>query len=121
MTVRGRRTQPLLTMAIQITHKHERGTDILSTDILKLARFFSKHINQTRITKFVHILPKLSIISKLRAGFHCSPNINGIANDTIHRLRPSFIACVLHSSHASFIHRLRIPFIACVLSINNAF
>ena len=30
MTVRGRRTQPLLMMAIQITHKQERGTDILS-------------------------------------------------------------------------------------------
>ena len=27
MTVRGRRTQPLLMMAIQITHKQERGTD----------------------------------------------------------------------------------------------
>ena len=30
MTVRGGRTQPLLMMAIQITHKQERGTDILS-------------------------------------------------------------------------------------------
>ena len=29
MTVRGHRTQPLLMMAIQITHKQERGTDIL--------------------------------------------------------------------------------------------
>ena len=28
MTIRGRRTQPLLMMAIQITHKQERGTDI---------------------------------------------------------------------------------------------
>ena len=30
MTVRGHRTQPLLMMAIQITHKQEGGTDILS-------------------------------------------------------------------------------------------
>ena len=30
VTVHGRRTQPLLTMAIQITHKQERGTNILS-------------------------------------------------------------------------------------------
>ena len=30
MTVRGRRTQPLLMMALQITHKQERGTGILS-------------------------------------------------------------------------------------------
>ena len=28
MTVRGRRTQSLLMMAIQITHEQERGTDI---------------------------------------------------------------------------------------------
>ena len=30
MTVRGRRTQLLLMMAIQITHKQEKGTEILS-------------------------------------------------------------------------------------------
>ena len=30
MTVRGRKTQPLLTMAIQITNKQEKDTDILS-------------------------------------------------------------------------------------------
>ena len=33
MTVRGRRTQPLPIMAIQITHKNERGTDILSLHV----------------------------------------------------------------------------------------
>ena len=30
MTVRGRSTKPLLIMAILITHKQARGTDILS-------------------------------------------------------------------------------------------